>query len=76
MGLWGGSRSTVDLDFLIYRDDMTKVHGIMSGLGYELRHHSEYVSQYLSPLDTFGEIDIPMPSGRRVLRCLSVQKIR
>lgn len=57
MGLWGGSRSTVDLDFLVNLDDMSKVDEIMTGLGYELRHHSENVSQYVSPLRVMGEVD-------------------
>ncbi|MBI5632028.1 MAG: nucleotidyl transferase AbiEii/AbiGii toxin family protein [Nitrospirae bacterium] len=57
LGLWGGSRSTVDLDFLVHREDMDKVHTLMTGLGYEIHHHSENVSQYVSPLARFGGID-------------------
>jgi len=57
LGLWGGSRSTVDLDFLVHRDDMDKVHALMTGLGYEIQHHTENVSQYVSPLARFGGID-------------------
>jgi len=57
MGLWGGSRSTVDLDFLVHRDDMQKVHGIVTALGYEIHHKTENVSQYTSPLKVFGGID-------------------
>ncbi len=57
MGLWGGSRSTVDLDFLVHRDDMEKVHAIMTDLGYECLHRTENVSQYASPLRVFGGID-------------------
>jgi hypothetical protein len=57
MGLWGGSRSTVDVDFLILSDDMTKVNTIMTGLGYKRYHHTENVSQYASPLNVFGSVD-------------------
>ncbi|MDA8241183.1 MAG: nucleotidyl transferase AbiEii/AbiGii toxin family protein [Nitrospiraceae bacterium] len=57
MGLWGVARSTVDLDFLVRREDMPKVDKIMAGMGYELRHHSENVSQYVSPLRVMGEVD-------------------
>ncbi|NTU42662.1 MAG: hypothetical protein HGA78_06340 [Nitrospirales bacterium] len=57
MGLWGGARSTVDLDFLVHRDDVPKVESVMQGLGYECRYRSENVSQYLSPLRVFGEVD-------------------
>ncbi len=57
MGLLGGSRSTVDIDFLVNRDDMDKVDSIMQQLGYECRHRSENVSQYISPLRVMGEVD-------------------
>jgi len=57
MGLWGRGRTTVDVDFLVNRDDMKKVDIIMTGLGYECRYRSENVSQYISPLKVFGEVD-------------------
>lgn len=57
MGLWGGSRSTVDLDFLVHRDDITKVNSIMNALDYECKYRSENVSQYISHLKIFGEVD-------------------
>lgn len=57
MGLWGGSRSTVDIDFLVHRDDMTKVNTIMTELGYALHHHTENVSQYTSHLNVLGSVD-------------------
>lgn len=57
MGLWGMGRTTVDLDFLVNRDDMDKVDSIMTSLGYECRYRSENVSQYISPLKVFGEVD-------------------
>ncbi|MFQ3574771.1 MAG: nucleotidyl transferase AbiEii/AbiGii toxin family protein [Thermodesulfovibrionales bacterium] len=57
MGAWGVPRATVDIDFLVHRDDMVKVDEIMIDLGYECRHKTENVSQYLSPLLVFGEVD-------------------
>ena len=57
MGLWGGSRSTVDMDFLVHKDDMEKVHKILTDMGYECHHSTENVSQYTSPLKVFGGID-------------------
>lgn len=57
MGLWGGSRATVDLDFLAHQGDMPKIHGIVTALGYEIHHKTENVSQYTSPLKVFGGID-------------------
>lgn len=57
MGLMGVGRTTVDIDFLVLRDDADKVETIMQRLGYECRYRSENVAQYLSPLKIFGEID-------------------
>jgi predicted nucleotidyltransferase len=57
LGLWGTARSTVDLDFLVNRGDMEKVDQIMRELGYERGFTSENVSQYVSRLKLFGEVD-------------------
>ncbi len=57
LGLWGVGRTTVDIDFLVNYDDMGKVDKVMLELGYECKYKSENVSQYVSPLRVFGEID-------------------
>ena len=57
LGVLGLPRATVDLDFLIHRDDLGKVDKIMKFQGYECVYKSENVSQYVSPLKIFGEID-------------------
>jgi Uncharacterised nucleotidyltransferase len=57
LGLWGVGRSTVDLDILVERKDVGKVDRIMLDLGYECRYKSENVSQYVSALNIFGEVD-------------------
>lgn len=57
LGLWGVDRSTIDIDFLANRDDMQKVDKIMQGLGYECKYKSENASQYVSPLNIYGEVD-------------------
>lgn len=57
LGLWGVGRATVDLDMLIERKDAGKVDRIMLDLGYVCRHRSENVSQYVSELNIFGEVD-------------------
>ncbi len=57
LGVWGVGRTTVDIDILTKRDDMMRVGEIMRELGYECNYRSENVSQYLSPLKTFGEVD-------------------
>lgn len=58
LGLWGVGRSTVDIDLVINRDDLVKVDRIMRDLGYECKYKTEDVSQYVSPLKIFGEIDL------------------
>jgi hypothetical protein len=57
LGLWGVGRSTVDIDFLVDRDDLGKIDRIMQELGYECKFKSENVSQYVSPLKIYGEVD-------------------
>ncbi|MDY6853433.1 MAG: nucleotidyltransferase family protein [Thermodesulfobacteriota bacterium] len=57
LGAWGVPRATVDIDFLVHRDDMEKVDTFMEELGYECRFKSENVSQYISPQEIFGEVD-------------------
>jgi hypothetical protein len=57
LGTWGITRATVDIDFLVNKDDMERVHKIMTDMGYELLYHTSNVSQYVSPLKLFGEID-------------------
>jgi len=57
LGLWGVGRSTVDIDVLVERDDLGKINRIMQELGYECKFKSENVSQYVSPLKIYGEVD-------------------
>jgi hypothetical protein len=57
IGLYGVSRSTVDIDFLVHRDDLSKIDVIMKELGYDCAYRSENVSQFISPLKIFGEVD-------------------
>jgi hypothetical protein len=57
LGLWGVGRATVDLDFHIDRNDLAKIDACMLELGYELKFRSDNVSQYVSPLRLYGEID-------------------
>jgi hypothetical protein len=54
VGLWGVTRGTLDMDFLIRRDDLHEIDPIMDALGYSIRHRSDNVSQYFS---SSGEVD-------------------
>lgn len=69
LGLWGINRTTIDLDFLIHRDDIDKVDKIMKLYEYECFYRTENVSQYISSIKIFGEIDF-IHSGKYRLRCL------
>lgn len=57
LGAWGVARGTVDIDFLVRRDDMEKVDSVMKSLGYECSYRTENVTQYISSLKVFGEVD-------------------
>lgn len=57
LGLWGVARSTVDLDFLVHRDDLARIDEIMRDLAYECKFRSENVAQYASSLNRYGEVD-------------------
>jgi predicted nucleotidyltransferase len=57
LGALGITRATVDIDFLVHRDDLDKVHTIMTGLGYDRAFHTDNVSQYGSSDNLFGEVD-------------------
>lgn len=78
MGLWGVGRATVDIDFLVLRDDADKVEAIMHRLGYECRYRNENVAQYLSPLKIFGEIDYIFafrPPSRKMLETAETRTV-
>lgn len=49
VGLWGVARGTVDIDFLVARDDLPRLDPVMSACGFALIHRSDNVSQYRSP---------------------------
>ncbi len=57
LGALGVPRATVDLDFLIEKDDLEKIGRIMESLAYNCVYKSENVTQYVSPVKIFGEVD-------------------
>ena len=57
MGVSGVPRATIDLDFLIDKKKADRVEGILKKFGYECVYKTENVSQYVSVLKPFGEID-------------------
>ena len=57
LGAWGVPRATMDIDFLVRREDSDGIDRIMRDLEYECRYRSENVSQYVSPLKIYGQVD-------------------
>lgn len=57
MGILGIMRSTMDLDFLVNYEDLSRIEKIMIKHGYKCVFKTQNVSQYVSGLKIFGEID-------------------
>lgn len=57
LGVLGVPRQTMDLDFLIHRDDLKKLDEALIRLGYRREFHSENVSQYRHADATWGSVD-------------------
>ncbi|MBM2806027.1 MAG: hypothetical protein HW419_3920 [Deltaproteobacteria bacterium] len=57
LGVLGAPRQTMDLDFLVHRDDLDKLDKALTALGYSRVFHSENVSQYRHPQDAWGSLD-------------------
>ena len=71
LGAWGAERTTQDVDFLVHREDLEKLHGLMTALGYRRIFHSENVSQYQGENDLWGFADF-----LHAFRPLAVRMIR
>ena len=57
LGVLGYPRTTIDLDFLVHKDDLSKAHDLLTDLGYQRVVHTENVSQYRHNDDAWGSID-------------------
>jgi predicted nucleotidyltransferase len=57
MGAIGVIRATADLDFVVNAKDLAKIEAIMEKYGYRCVYKSENISQYVSDIKIFGEID-------------------
>lgn len=57
LGVLGVPRQTMDLDFLVHRDDLEKLDKALTALGYSRLFHSENVSQYRHPEAAWGSVD-------------------
>jgi len=57
LGVLGAPRQTLDLDFLVHRDDLEKLDAALKALGYDRAFRSENVSQYRHPDTAWGSVD-------------------
>jgi hypothetical protein len=57
LGVLGVPRATMDLDFLVHRDDLTRLQALLTNLGYQRFYYSENVSQYRHEDGLWGSVD-------------------
>ncbi len=58
LGVLGVPRTTMDLDFLVHRDDLDSLHALLAELGYDRAIRSENVSHYRHRDVAWGGVDI------------------
>ena len=58
LGALGVGRATMDLDFLVDREDMPLMDGIMAARRYRILYRSENVTQYGSDTPALGQVDV------------------
>jgi predicted nucleotidyltransferase len=69
-------RTTVDLDFLIHKEDLKKLDKIMKIMGYKLVFRTKNVSQYVGKTTSAGEIDFVHAFRKYSKRMLERAEIR
>ena len=57
LGVLGVPRATLDLDFLVHRDDLDKLDTSLTALGYQRFVDTENVSQYRHVDTLWGSVD-------------------
>lgn len=57
LGVLGTPRLTMDIDFLIHRDDLDNLHTTLTALGYQRIFHTQNVSQYRHDDTIWGSVD-------------------
>ena len=72
LGAVGVHRATIDLDFLVLRDDQHKVDAVMKVHGYKRVYKSDDVAQYVSKDKLFGEVDFIL--AHRNISCKMIER--
>ena len=77
LGLWDVSRATVDMDFLLLVDDLSRAESILGNFAYRQTYKSENVAQYVSDLAPYGQVDVLIAFRKISKRMLErrVQKV-
>ncbi|MBI4422419.1 MAG: nucleotidyltransferase family protein [Elusimicrobia bacterium] len=57
LGVWGYPRQTMDLDFLVNRDDLPSLDEALTAIGYKRVFQNENVSHYVGALAAQGGVD-------------------
>ena len=58
MALRGVQRATVDLDFILLREDLDRADQVLTGAAYRRVFYSENVSHYIANASALGRIDL------------------
>ncbi len=58
MAALGIVRTTIDMDFLLHREDMNEARAALEDNGYKMMYESENVAQFVASDKTMGAIDI------------------
>ena len=57
LGFWGATRATIDMDFLLRREDVERTEEILSKYHYRCIQKTVNVGQYVSDHSTYGTVD-------------------
>ena len=76
MSLSGFIRTTIDIDFMIFSTQASSVDKIMKSFGYEIRHKSVDVINYVSPLKPLGEVDFLLAHRKYAVAMLNRAKVK
>ncbi len=57
LGVLGVARATMDMDFLVHRDDLNRLREVLTKLGYQRFAQTENVSHYRHPEAVWGSVD-------------------
>ncbi len=70
----GFSRATTDIDFLVAKEDLSKVRKVMLGYGYQLLSETEDISNYLGVMEDQGKVDF-LHAHRKYSRNMLVRAV-